>query len=54
MSVYDGIIKKNIKGFLVWLRREKNILRINTTDPHRLDDVIDEYIQHTYYKENEE
>ncbi len=50
MSVYDTMIKNNIIGFFEWLKRDKKILRISTTDPSQIKNLIDEYLESHFNK----
>jgi len=47
MSIYNTMIKNNIKGFFQWLRIDKGITRINTSS-YGLNELIDEYLEDTY------
>ena len=48
MSMYDTMIVNNIKGFFSWLRTEKNIEQISTTNHYEIDELAKEYIEQTY------
>lgn len=50
LSVYDTMIKNNIIGFFEWLKRDKKILRIDTTDYSKIKHLIEEYLEFHFKK----
>lgn len=50
MSVYDTLIKNNIVGFFKWLKNDKKILRIDTTDYSKIKHLVDEYLESHFKK----
>ena len=52
MSIYDVMIKNNIKGFFSWLKTNKGP-QIKTGFSLELDELIDEYLKETYPEKGE-
>jgi len=53
MSIYDVMIKNNIKGFLSWLKTNKKVDTLPTGFTGILDSLIDEYLEETYSNKGE-